>query len=159
MKKSNFSKKFFIPFLITTYVPRALWNCLKFRIKSAPSSNYRGTSFFPLGVVNLRMNNDTLKNIEFIRTTAVLCCLRFGTVFIYCMFLMLASGSTKYVIFERYTLPAKRCPLYAIHSTKQFVRNFQLFLRNKPNFPHFSPKNEDHNEKQTQFKPNSNPIC
>jgi hypothetical protein len=31
-------------------------------------------------------------------------------------------------------------------------------MQNKPNFPLFSPKNEDFFKKQTQFKPNSNPI-
>jgi 5'-methylthioadenosine phosphorylase len=38
------------------------------------------------------------------------------------------------------------------------VRQINLFLQNKPNFPHFSLKNEDFTKKQTQFKPNSNPI-
>jgi hypothetical protein len=33
-----------------------------------------------------------------------------------------------------------------------------LFLQNKANFPHFSPENRDFAEKQTQYKPNSNPI-
>jgi hypothetical protein len=40
-----------------------------------------------------------------------------------------------------------------IHSTKKFVRNFQQILQNEPNFTHFSPKNEDHNEKRTQNEP------
>jgi hypothetical protein len=31
-------------------------------------------------------------------------------------------------------------------------------MQNKPNFPYFSPENEDYAEKQTQFKPNTNPI-
>jgi len=31
-------------------------------------------------------------------------------------------------------------------------------MQNKPNFPLFSPENEDFTKKQTQFKPNSNPI-
>jgi hypothetical protein len=31
-------------------------------------------------------------------------------------------------------------------------------MQNKPNFPHFSTKNEDFAKKQSQFKPNSNPI-
>jgi hypothetical protein len=31
-------------------------------------------------------------------------------------------------------------------------------MQNKPNFPHFSPENDDFAKKQTQFKPNSNPI-
>ena len=33
-----------------------------------------------------------------------------------------------------------------------------LFMQNKPNFPHFSLKNEDFTKKQTQYKANSNPI-
>jgi hypothetical protein len=49
--------------------------------------------------------------------------------------------------------------LTQIHSTKvENTRQINLFMQNKPNFPHFSPKNEDYAKKQTQFKPNSNPI-
>jgi hypothetical protein len=44
--------------------------------------------------------------------------------------------------------------LYAIISTKDYVRIFLRKMQNKPNFLHFSPKNEDCAEKQTQFKPN-----
>jgi hypothetical protein len=46
-----------------------------------------------------------------------------------------------------------------IHSTGvENIRQIRLFLQNKPNFPHFSTKNEDLTKKQSQFKPNSNPI-
>jgi len=38
------------------------------------------------------------------------------------------------------------------------VRQIRLFMQNKPNFPHFSLKNDVFSKKQTQFKPNSNPI-
>jgi hypothetical protein len=38
------------------------------------------------------------------------------------------------------------------------IRQINLFLQNKPNFPHFSPENEDCAKKQTQFKPNTKPI-
>ena len=38
------------------------------------------------------------------------------------------------------------------------VRQISFFMQNKPNFPHFYPENEDNAKKQTQFKPNSNPI-
>ena len=38
-------------------------------------------------------------------------------------------------------------------STKEFVRNFQLFLQNKPKFPLFSPKNDDLTKKRTQTNP------
>jgi hypothetical protein len=49
--------------------------------------------------------------------------------------------------------------LTQIHSTKvENIRQINLFMQNKPNFPHFSPKNDDFTEKQTQFKANSNPI-
>jgi hypothetical protein len=34
------------------------------------------------------------------------------------------------------------------------IRQIRLFLQNKPNFPHFSPENEDCAKKQTQNKPN-----
>jgi hypothetical protein len=34
------------------------------------------------------------------------------------------------------------------------VRQIDLFLRNKPNFPHFSPKNNGKAKKQTQTNPN-----
>jgi len=39
-------------------------------------------------------------------------------------------------------------------STNSYVRIYKLFMQNKPNFPHFSPKNDDF----TKNKPNSNPI-
>jgi hypothetical protein len=49
--------------------------------------------------------------------------------------------------------------LTQIHSTGvENIRQINLFLQNKPNFPNFPPKNEDFAKKQTQFKPNSNPI-
>ena len=38
------------------------------------------------------------------------------------------------------------------------VRQIDFFLQNKPNFPNFSPENKDFTKKQTQYKPNSNPI-
>ena len=38
------------------------------------------------------------------------------------------------------------------------VRQIRLFMQNKPNFPHFSPENDDFTKKQTQFKPNTKPI-
>ena len=34
-----------------------------------------------------------------------------------------------------------------------------VFIQNKPNFRLFQPQNEDVTQKQTQFKPNSKPIC
>jgi hypothetical protein len=34
------------------------------------------------------------------------------------------------------------------------IRQISLFMQNKPNFPHFSLKNDDFTKKQTQFKPN-----
>jgi hypothetical protein len=58
------------------------------------------------------------------------------------------------------------------HSFNYNIFPDTLILQNKPNFPHFSPENDDFTEKQTQFKPkqsqfkpkqtqfkpNSNPI-
>jgi uncharacterized protein YgiM (DUF1202 family) len=38
------------------------------------------------------------------------------------------------------------------------IRQIRLFMQNKPNFPHFSSENDDFAKKQTQYKPNSNPI-
>ena len=52
-----------------------------------------------------------------------------------------------------YTLPAKRCTLYAIHSTNKFVRNFQQIMQNEPKFPCFSPKNAGLTKKRTQTNP------
>ena len=44
---------------------------------------------------------------------------------------------------------------YPEEPTKDFVRNFQQILQNEPNFPHFSPENEDSAKKRTQiFNPN-----
>jgi len=39
-------------------------------------------------------------------------------------------------------------------STNSYVRIYKLFMQNKPNFPHFSPENDD----LTKNKANSNPI-
>jgi len=47
-------------------------------------------------------------------------------------------------------LPSVLCP--GIRTQKY------LFMQNKPNFPRFYAKNNDYDKKQTQFKPNSNPI-
>ena len=44
-----------------------------------------------------------------------------------------------------------------IHSTNKFVRNFQQIMQNEPNFPRFSPENDDFTKKRTQFEPNTNP--
>jgi len=38
------------------------------------------------------------------------------------------------------------------------IRQIRLFMQNKPNFPRFSAENDDFTKRQTQFKPNSNPI-
>jgi len=65
--------------------------------------------------------------------------------------------------------PSSACPLPAVHfvplllcpfasTVVENIRQINLFMQNKPNFPHFSPENEDFTKKQTQFKPNSNPI-
>jgi hypothetical protein len=43
-------------------------------------------------------------------------------------------------------------------ATNKFVRNFQRNTQNEPKFLSFSPKNDDHNEKRTQNKPNTNPF-
>ena len=37
------------------------------------------------------------------------------------------------------------------------IRQIRLFMQNKPNFPQFSPENDDLTQKQTQYKPNSKP--
>jgi len=44
-KIGNF-KIFFIPYQINTYVKKAVYNFVDFRIKSAGSSNYGGQLFF-----------------------------------------------------------------------------------------------------------------
>jgi hypothetical protein len=80
-----------------------------------------------------------MKSIEFKMMNPFLCYLRFGTVFICCMFLMLASGSTKSQ--EWSSTPVEN------------VRQIGSFLQNEPNFPHFSPKNEDFIKKRTQANP------
>jgi len=65
--------------------------------------------------------------------------------------------------------PSSACPLPAVHfvplllcpfasTVVENIRQIRLFMQNKPNFPHFSLENEDFAKKQTQFKPNSNPI-
>ena len=67
---SKFLKKFFIPFNISTCAPITPKKSPIFRINRASISNYRGTVFSLYEeVVSLKMNNETLKNLEFIQTT------------------------------------------------------------------------------------------
>ena len=50
--------------------------------------------------------------------------------------------------------PAAIERVFWIHSTNvENVRQIRLFMQNKPNFPRFSPENDDFTKKQTQFKP------
>jgi len=60
----------------------------------------------------------------------------------------------KYPIFN--TLNAASCTLYAVipSTNVEIALQIHSILTNKPNFPHFSPKNDDF----TKNKPNSNPI-
>jgi len=78
------------------------------------------------------MNNETLKNLEFIRTT----------------------GLWSLPSIVTHLLPCRGTPFTPVEN----IRQISFFMQNKPNFPHFSSENEDCTEKQTQFKPNSNPI-
>jgi hypothetical protein len=55
----------------------------------------------------------------------------------------------------RYSLHTISSTLPALRSTGvENILQISSILTNKPNFPHFSPKNADCAEKQTQFKPN-----
>jgi hypothetical protein len=45
----------------------------------------------------------------------------------------------------------------SVQKLTQMASTIRLFMQNKPNFPHFSLKNDDFTKKQSQFKPNSNP--
>jgi len=40
------------------------------------------------------------------------------------------------------------------HSSNYNIFPIHSIMQNKPNFPYFSPENEDYAKKQTQFKPN-----
>ena len=110
MKKSNFFKYFFIPFLITTYKFRHPPKSPNSRQKSAGSSNYRGTScpersrmgFFPLWkfvlefyyimnhYLDINLSSRTI-NLEFIRTT---CSLEFTPNWCSLAFLLGEASST-----------------------------------------------------------------
>jgi hypothetical protein len=49
---------------------------------------------------------------------------------------------------------AEKFRIFQLEDTaKEFVRNFQQIMQNKPNFPRFSPKNDDLTKKQTQTNP------
>jgi hypothetical protein len=67
LRNFNFSKKIFIPFHTSTYEIRYSRKGPKFRIKSAGSSNYRGTAFFPPPRkgkdIKLKSNNNTQSSI------------------------------------------------------------------------------------------------
>jgi len=54
--------------------------------------------------------------------------------------------------------PITYVPIRHLYNCRENSTNSPLFLQNKPNFPHISLKNDDFAKKQTQFKPNSNPI-
>jgi hypothetical protein len=57
--------------------------------------------------------------------------------------------------YSNFVLVLKNFEIYQPkESTKEFVRNFQQILRNKPKFPCFSPKNGDSTKKQIQTNPN-----
>jgi hypothetical protein len=58
--------------------------------------------------------------------------------------------SINYSLSKRYTLPAVRL---SSSTTVETALQISSFLTNKPNFPYFSPKNEDCAKKQTQYKP------
>jgi hypothetical protein len=156
----NFSKKIFIPFHISTYKIKPPSKHPNFRIKSEGSSNYRGTSFFPIRNSRLKMNNETPKKLEFIQTTRSSrgraksprprrqvkkdrkrsCCYVEN---IFCRqrrHLALQTAAVEWVVW--------------IHSTNKFVRIFNLFMQNEPKFPRFSPKNDDLIKKRTQTNPN-----
>jgi hypothetical protein len=51
-------------------------------------------------------------------------------------------------------------PLYTnfFSTPVENIRQISFFMQNKPNFPHFSPENADYAKKQSQYKPNLNPI-
>ncbi len=51
-----------------------------------------------------------------------------------------------------------RSRIAALHLSRALYK-FTLFMQNKPNFPRFCLKNSLSQEKQTQFKPNSNPSA
>ena len=77
------------------------------------------------------MNNETLKNLEFIQVSSNLLA---------------------------YKVPITYVPIRHHSTGVENLLQISLFLQNKPNFPHFSTENEDYAKKQTQFKANSNPI-
>jgi len=66
------------------------------------------------------------------------------------------TKSQKYREFFRdlliHFVPLHLCPFATTFVEKSL--QIRLFMQNKPNFPHFSLKNDDFAKKQTQFKPN-----
>ena len=100
------------------------------------------------------MNNETLKNLEFIQITRS------------------SGGRAKNPRPRRQVKKAQRrsyCYVENIFGRQRRHRALQpaavewvvwihSIIKNKPNFRRFSPENEDFTQKQTQFKANSNPI-
>jgi len=105
------------------------------------------------------MNNNTLPDLEFIRTTGLP--IYNPSLFAFeplplctCIFALMSIKHRETSHLRSYYLRA-----YKANSTQvENVRQIRLFSQNKPNFPHFSPENDDFTKKQSQFKPNSNPI-
>jgi len=71
------------------------------------------------------MNNETLKKLEFIQVSSNLLA---------------------------YKVPITYVPIRHLSTRVENIRQINLFMQNKPNFPHFSAENDDFIKKQTQFK-------
>ncbi|MHC4728620.1 MAG: hypothetical protein ACYS17_15475 [Planctomycetota bacterium] len=67
------------------------------------------------------------------------------------------SGYLRVHYLRAYKAPLRRT-LGTLYSCRECSTNSLFYIPNKPNFPHFSPENEDYAKKQSQFKANSNPI-
>jgi hypothetical protein len=56
-------------------------------------------------------------------------------------------------------MPYGRTMNYEQSTTKDYVRNYKLFMQNEPNLCVFWAVNGDYEEKRTQNEPKTNPIC
>jgi len=130
-KIGNFPKKFLFPSSQRVTCPGSRETDQIFESNAQVRLIIEGHLFSLYEAVSLKMNNETLKNLEFIQMSGYL---------------------------RAYKTPITYVPIRHLYNSRENFTNPPLFMQNKPNFPRFSLKNEDFTKKtnpiQTQFKPN-----
>jgi len=187
MRKLNFSKKIFIPFLTNTYKISPPENTRIFESKLKEALIIEGLLFFLYVVVSLKMNNKSVKTLNFthLAHTAAF------AVFI-CLKILMNVKSAKNLEFIQITRSSRGqaksqrprrqvkkdrrrscCYVENVFGRQRRHRALQpaavegvvwihSIIKNKPNFSHFFTQKHRFNRKtnpiQTQFKTNFGPL-